>query len=201
MKKSLFIAASFAALLLLGCSREKGPAEDVVASIDASFAAAHDLAAKYVPEELQSVDTQVATLKGNLAKGDYKSVLASAQAVNTAVAKLKQSAEAKQAEAEAALAQTKQTWRGLGTDVPKMMAAIKGRVDAVSKSGKLPKGVTKAAFESIKTKIASLDATWTEATNALANEANEDYATAVAKGQSVKDQATEIMHTLGIAPG
>ena len=198
MNRSLWLVAGLTALLVIGCSREKAPAQQSVANIDATLASTRDAAAKYAPDELQSVDAQVASLKQNLAKGDYKNVLASAPAVNTAVTKLKQDAEARQAEAEVAIAHTKQQWRTLNADVPKMLAAIKDRVDTLSKPGRLPRGVTKASFESAKTQLASLNTTWTEATSAVSDENNEDYAGAVAKGQSVKDQAAEIMRTLGI---
>jgi hypothetical protein len=65
----------------------------------------------------------------------------------------------------------------------------------LSKSRRLPKGVSKASFESAKAGLASLNSTWTEATGA---ETNQDYAGAVAKGQAAKDKATEIMHELGM---
>ena len=38
---------------------------------------------------------------------------------------------------------------------------------------------------------------WTDANNSVSTG---DYAGAVAKGQAVKDKATELMHTLGVKP-
>ncbi|HZO22476.1 MAG TPA: hypothetical protein VFB37_08205 [Steroidobacteraceae bacterium] len=188
-----WLAAGVATLLMFACSSQKAPAEQAVADIDTSLGAVHDTAAKYSPEMLQNVEGQVATLKGNLAKGDYKEVLAAAPAVNTAITSLKQDADTKQAAADAALAQTKQQWRTLSTDVPKMVDAIKAQVDTLSKSHRLPKGVTKASLESAKSGVAALDSQWTDATNAVSNE---DYAGAVAKGQAVKDKATDMMKSL-----
>ncbi|HEY3783752.1 MAG TPA: hypothetical protein VGL55_00550 [Steroidobacteraceae bacterium] len=190
-----WLVASVATVLMFACSSQKAPAEQAVADIDTALSAVHDTAAKYSPEMLQNVEGQVATLKGNLAKGDYKDVLAAAPAVNTAITSLKQDAETKQAAADAALAQTKQQWRTLSTDVPKMVDAIKAQIDTLSKSRKLPKGITKASLESAKTDAAALDSQWTDATNAVSNE---DYAGAVTKGQAVKDKATQIMQSLGM---
>ncbi|MGH8140022.1 MAG: hypothetical protein ACREVV_17740 [Steroidobacteraceae bacterium] len=198
MNKSNWLAASMAAMLIFACASQKAPAEQAVSNIDAALSAIHDSAAKYAPDTLQTIEAQVATLKGDLAKGDYKAVLAAAPAVNTAVASLKQDAEAKQAAADAALAQTKQQWRALSADVPKLMADIKAQVDTLSKARKLPKGLTKASFESAKADAASLDTMWTEATTA---DSNEDYAGAVSKGQAVKDKAAELAHTLGVKSG
>jgi hypothetical protein len=76
-----------------------------------------------------------------------------------------------------------------------MVAAIRSRVDELSKSRRLPKGVSKASVESAKASLESLNSTWTEATGAVANE---DYAGGVGKGQAAKNKATEIMHELGM---
>jgi hypothetical protein len=195
MTKSQWLAASVTVLIAFGCTSQKEPAERAVANINAALASAHDAAAKYTPDGLQSVEAQVDTLKDNLSKGDYKRVLADAPAATTAVANLQQAAIGKQEEEDTKLAHTKQQWRSFSADVPKMVAAIQSRVDELSKSRRLPKGVSKASFESAKAGLSSLKSAWTEATSAIEKE---DYAGGVAKGQAVKDKAAEIMHELGM---
>jgi hypothetical protein len=195
MNKSKWLAAILAATLVFACASQKEPAEQAVANIDAALGAVHDAAAKYTPDGLQSVEVRINSLKVNLAKGDYKDVLSTAPAVTTAVADLKQAAEAKRAEAEAAVAQMKQQWRSINANVPKMIAAVQSRVDTLSKSQRLPMGVSKRSFESAKAGLTSLISTWTEATRAVENE---DYAGAVAKGQATKNKAADIMHALGM---
>jgi hypothetical protein len=193
MIKSKWLVASVTALIVFGCASQRDPAEQAVANIDAALRSEHDSAAKYAPEGLQAVEAQVATLKDNLSKGDYKKVLADAPAVTAALASLQQAAIAKQEEVDTKRAQTKQQWRTLSADVPKMVAAIQSRIEELSKLRRLPKGVSKASSESAKTNFESLKSTWNEAITAVANE---DYAGGVAKGQAAKDKATEIMHEL-----
>jgi hypothetical protein len=195
MNKSNWLAAGAAAILLFACASQKEPAEQAIASLDNTLASIHDAAAKYAPDTLNTIQTQIATLKGDLAKGDYKEVLAAAPAVSTALASLKQDSDAKQAAADAALAQTKQQWRNLSAEVPKMVAALHTQIDTLDKTKKYPKGVTKASFEAAKADVASLDQMWTDASNA---DTSEDYAGAVTKGQAVKDKATQLMSTLGV---
>jgi hypothetical protein len=195
MIQSKWLVVSVAALIVVGCASQKEPAEQAVANVDAALGTIHDAAAKYAPEGLQSVEAQVAALKDNLSKGDYKKVLADAPAVTTAVANLQQAAITNQEEADTKLAQTKQQWRTLSAGVPKMVAAIQSRVDELSKARRLPKGISKASFESAKASLQSLNSTWAEAASAVATE---DYAGGVAKGQAAKDKATEIMHELGV---
>jgi hypothetical protein len=196
MIKTKWLAASVTALIVFGCASQREPAEQAVANINATLGSVHDAAAKYAPDGLQSVEAQVANLKDSLSKGDYKKVLADAPAVTTALADLQQTAIAKQEEADTKLAQTKQQWRTLSVDVPKMIAAIQSRVEELSKSRRLPKGVSKATAASAKASLESLNSKWSEATSAGANG---DYAGGVAKGQAAKDEATETMKELGMA--
>jgi hypothetical protein len=197
MKKYNWLAAAAVAMLVLACSNEKAPAQQAVANIDTSLGAIHDSAAKYSPDTLQSVEAQVGALKQSLARGDYKSVLANAPAVKASVASLKEEVDTKQTAADADVAKTKQQWRNLSAEVPKLIAGLQAQVDTLSKSKKLPKGLTKASFESAKAGVASLDPMWADATTTLGAG---DYAGAAAKGQATKDKATELMQTLGMKP-
>jgi hypothetical protein len=197
MKRSNWLAASAAAMLMLACSSQKAPAEEALAKIDTSLEAIHDTAAKYTPDTLKNVQEQVATLKQSFAKGDYSGVLTAAPAVTTAVANLRQEALTKSSEADAALAKVKQQWRTLTYEVPKLVAGLHTQVDTLSSSRSLPKGVSKASFTSAKDGVASLDAMWSDANNTVSSG---DYEGAVTKGQAVKDKATELMHALGMKP-
>lgn len=197
MKKSHWLAASLAAMLMFACSSQKDPAEQAIARMDNALDAIHDSAAKYAPESLQAVEGQVRTAKQSFAKGDYAGVLAAAPAVNAAIANLRKDADEKQAAADAELAKVKQEWRTLSYEVPKMVAGLHTQVDTLSSAHKLPKGVTKASLATAKDGVASLDTLWTDANNAVSTG---DYAGAVAKGQAVKDKATELMHSLGMNP-
>jgi hypothetical protein len=153
---------------------------------------------KYAPDALQAVEAQVATLKQNLAKGNYHEVLAAVPTVKAAIAGLKREADAKQSVADAALAQIKQQWHTLSAEVPKMVSDLKAQVDSVSSSKRLPRGLNKTSFESVKTDSASLDSMWTDANNSVAGG---DYANGVSKGQAVKDKAAALMQSLGMKAG
>jgi hypothetical protein len=151
-----------------------------------------------VPDQLATVDAQLASLKDALSKGDYKAVLAGAPALTAAIGSLKDSAAAKAADAEAAMAKAKDAWGAMSTDVPKMVAALQSRVDMLSKSHHLPAGVTKDALASAKSGLDSIKSTWTDATAAASSG---DFTTAMAKGSTVKDQATASMQSLGMTTG
>jgi hypothetical protein len=197
-KSSLWALAALAAVLVAGCQSQRAPAEQAVASAESALTNIRDMATHYAPDQLQAVDAQLASVKDSLAKGDYKGVLAAAPALNTAIANLKDTATAKQAEAEAAAAKAKDVWGPLSSEVPKMVDAIQSRVDILSKSHHLPKGVTKDSLAAAKSAVDSMKATWSDASNAAASG---DYTTAVTKGQAVKDQASQVMRSLGMTSG
>jgi len=138
MKRSNWLAASAAAMLMLACSSQKAPAEQAIAKIDTSLEAIHDTAAKYSPDTLKSVESQVSALKQSLAKGDYSGVLTAAPAVTTAIKALREDAQTKSSEADAALAKVKQQWRTLTYEVPKLVADLHTQVDTLSSGRGLP---------------------------------------------------------------
>ena len=199
MKKlSHWLLAALAATLVMSCANQKAPAEQAVAVAEAALAAVRDSAHKYAPDQLQAVEDQLKGLKDSLAKGDYKAVLTGAPTVNSAINSLKDAAEAKKADADAAAARAKDAWGPVSADVPMMIEAVAKRVDSLSKSHRLPKGVTKEGLAAAKSGLDSLKLQWTEATSAATSG---DYTTAMAKAEGVKTKAAEMMKSLGMSSG
>jgi len=190
-KSSLWVLIALAAFLIAGCQSQRTPAEQAVQSAESALTDVRDMATHYAPDQLQAVDAQLNSAKDSLAKGDYKAVLAAMPAVNSAISNLKDTATAKQQEAEKA----KDAWGAISNDVPKAVDAISSRVDILSKSHHLPKGVTKDSLAAARSAVDSMKATWTEASSAAAAG---DYTTAVTKGQAVKVQASQTMQSLGM---
>ena len=198
MKKySVLLPAALAAVLLVGCNTQKGPAEQAVASAQAALDAVRDDAQKYAPEQLGGVEAKLSEIKGTFQKGDYAGVLAAAPGLTAAIAGLKDAASAKKVEAEQALAKAKDDWGPASAAVPKMVEEIGKRVEALSKTKKLPHGVTKDAVAAARTGLDSLKSTWADATNASSSG---DYTTAMAKAEAVKDKAAAIMKSLDMKP-
>ena len=197
MKKlPVWLLPTLLVLALVGCANDKTPAEQAVASAEAALAQVRDVAQKYAPDQLQAVDAQFNGVKDSLAKGDYKGVLAAMPGLNSAISGLKDAASAKQADAEAAAAKAKDAWGPMSTDVPKMVDAIQSRVDTLSKSRHLPRGVTKDSLAAAKSGLDSMKSAWSDASNAASSG---DYSSAMSKAEAVKDQAAQIMQSLGMA--
>ena len=195
MKKSSLWVLMLAAVLVTACQNQRAPAEQAVAAAESALTNIRDMATRYAPDQLQAVDAQLASAKDSLAKGDYKAVLAGMPALNSAISTLKDTATAKQQEVDAANQKAKDAWGPISSDVPKMVDAIQSRVDILSKSHHLPKGVTKESLAAAKSSVDSMKSAWGDASNAATSG---DYATAVSKAQAVRDQASQVMQSLGM---
>ena len=196
MKKlSVWLLAMLTAMLIVGCANQKAPAEQALTQAESALTPIRDMSMKYAPDQLQAVDAQLNGLKDSFAKGDYKAVLAGVPSLNTAIGNLKDTATQKQADAQAAADKAKDAWGSVSSDVPKMVDAIQSRVDILSKSHHLPHGVTKDTLDAAKSGLDSMKSGWAQASQA-ANSG--DYTTAMSKAQAVKDQATQIMQSLGM---
>jgi hypothetical protein len=197
-KQYVWLLAALIAALVVGCANQKAPAQQAIAAAQSSLDGVRDAAQKYAPDQLQAVDAQLQSLKDSFSKGDYKAVLTGAPTLSSAIVALKDAAEAKKADAEAALAKAKDAWGAMSTEVPKMVEAIQKKVDTLSKTHHLPKGVTKEGFASAKSSLEVIKSTWGDAANA-AGAGN--FTDAMTKAQEVKDRAAEAMKSLGMSSG
>jgi hypothetical protein len=190
-KTLMGLAAS--TILFAGCASQEEPAMQAVTAVELSLSEARVDAAKFAPEELNAAETKLAKIKGDLAKEDYKDVLAGSSELTKDVALLKEVVVSKQTQFAAATNE----WESLSAEVPKMVQAIESRVDTLSGSKKLPSDVNKEVFEAAKAALALMKSQWAEATAAFsAGRATE----AADKARIVQAKAEEVAGQLGISP-
>jgi PBP1b-binding outer membrane lipoprotein LpoB len=190
-----FIALILAAFVIAGCANKMAPAQKAIADIETAVTAAGEDATKYVPDQVQAVNDQLANLKAMFDKKDYKGVLAAAPAVLTQAQGLTAAAAAKKTETMDMYAGE---WTNLASSVPQAVAAIQSRVDILSKSKKLPAGMDAATLDNVKTSLAEANSTWAQATQA---QAAGDLEQAVTLAQQVKTRTDELLTTLGMTAG
>jgi hypothetical protein len=190
-----FVSLALAAFLLAGCANQMEPAKKAIEGIEAAVAAAGPDATKYIPDEVQAVTSQISDLKMKFDQKDYKGVLAAAPAVLAQAQALAASAAAKKAKMLEALTGE---WSGLAASLPAQVAAIQGRVDALSKAKKLPAGIDAAALEAAKASLTDATTLWGQATAA---QAAGDMQQAVTLAKQVKEKADGLMTALGMSAG
>ena len=190
MRRILSIVVTLLFAVALGaCSNQKAPAEQALKAAEEALNAAKDEATKYVPDQVKSVEDALKAAKDTFAKGDYAGATSAATA---AAAKAKELASA----SAARKAELTKEWEELNAGMPETIAAIQSRVDALSRSKKLPKNLDKAKLESAKSGLAEVGKSWDEASKAYKEGSLAD---ALAKGKGAKEKAAQIMSSLGMA--
>ena len=175
-------------LLVVGCAGDKGPAEAAIKAAEEAVSATVAEASKYVPDQAKSLQATLAAVKEKFTKGDYTVALADAKTLTDKTKEVASAASAKKAELT-------KTWEDLSAGIPKVLDAIKGRVDILSKSKKLPANLTAEKFASAKSGLDEMTQQWTAAT---ASATGGNMLDAITKGTAVKTKAAEVLTALGM---
>ena len=174
--------------LVVGCASDKKPAEQAINLAEDALSAVKAEAMKYVPDQVKAVEGAITAAKDSFGKKDYKAALNAAKDLPAKVKELAAAAASKKEELTKA-------WGEMSAGLPKMLDAIKSRVDILSKSRKLPANLDKAKFDGVKAGYEEATKVWTDATSAFGAG---NLADAMAKAKAVKDKAVEVMTTLGM---
>ena len=180
-----------AALIITACGN-KEPATNAVTQAEAALSGIRDDASKHAPDELKAAESTLAKMKADLADEDYNAVVDGVAPFNAQVKTLQETLVTKQTLAAAA----QNEWETLNAEVPKTVDSIQVRVDSLTGS-KLPKEITKETFETAKTELETMKATWAEATAAAAAG---DTQAAADKGRTVQAKGEELKNQLGLNP-
>jgi hypothetical protein len=181
------IVMILAAILMAACGGgDKGPAETALKAAEAAIDSAKGEASKYMPDQVKSLESALSSAREKLSKGDYKAVLSEAPALTSKAQEVASAAAAKKAELA-------KSWEDMSAGMPKVVEAIKSRVDILSQSKKLPAGMSAETLAQAKAGLSEITQQWTAATEASKGGNLMD---AVAKASSVKVKAAEVLTLL-----
>ena len=190
---NVLMALTASAMLMTGCMSQKDPAANAVTQAEAAVAELRVDGAKFAPDELKTTEATLAKMKANLAKQDYKDVVADVPQFNKEVATLKETLVGRQTQMIAATRE----WESLNAEVPKAVEEIQVRVDSLASSPKLPKEVDKHEFEAAKASLETMKTDWAAATAAF----SEGNATEAAdKARSVQGKVDEVKDQIAMNP-
>jgi len=176
-----YFALCLFTLLSAACASQMQPAQQAIDAINNAVANAKD-AAKYVPDQVAQVQNGLAELNASFAKQDYAAVAAAAPAVIAEANGLAGAAAAKRDQLKAAMITE---FNGLSGSMPRLMGSVKTRLDALLKTGRVPKGVDLATA---KSDFSDASAQWKTAQSTYASGTIED-ALEGAKGAKTKFEA------------
>jgi len=176
-------------LFVVSCgSGNKEAATAAIKAAEDAWNAAKGEVVKYIPDQAKGVEDAIKAAKENFDKGNFDAALASAKAIPDKVKQLAAAAAAKKAELA-------KSWEEMSGGLPKMLEAIKSRLDILSQSKKLPANLDKAKLEGAKGGYEEAAKMWEDAKAAFAGG---NAADALAKGKTVKEKAVAVMTALGM---
>jgi hypothetical protein len=156
-----FLALCSVAILFAACVNQMEPAKNAIDNINNTLKSVSADAQKYVPDQFAQAQSKAAALTASFEKKDYAAVLARAPAVLTEVNGLAGAAAAKRDEMVKALGNE---WRSLAASVPQALSAVQSRIDDLSKTKRIPKGVDVGAA---KSGLADATSAWDKAKDAF----------------------------------
>jgi hypothetical protein len=189
MKKWLKpMALTVLVLFAAACASNSKPAEEAIKAAEAAINAAKDEAIKYIPDQVKGLEDELKAAKDAFEKKDYKAALNTAKDLPGKAKDLAAAAATKKEELTKA-------WTEMSGGLPKMVEAIKSRVNVLSGSKKLPANLDKAKLDGVKAGLLEVTQMW--------NDAQKDFsggnlADAMSKANTIKDKAVEMMTTLGM---
>lgn len=192
-RSATLLAIVIAVFLASGCgNKDKGPAEVAIKAAESAVSGAKDEAMKIVPDQVKGLEDALAAAKDKFAKGEFAGALADAGALPEKVKSVTAAAMAKKDELT-------KNWTEMSEGLPKMLDAVKSRVDILSQAKKLPANVPADKFEAAKTALAAATGDWTKAQDAFKAGS---FADAIAAVKTVKENAVKALEALGMpVPG
>ncbi|MEO7208798.1 MAG: hypothetical protein ABI356_09970 [Steroidobacteraceae bacterium] len=155
---------SLMAIVLAACSGQKEPAKKLIAEIQATVTAASAEAAKYIPDQLANVQTQLDALKTSSDKKDYAAVVSGAPPVLAAARSLATAAAEKKDDALKAL---NDKWTALAGSVPGYLTATQNRIDFLAKKAN-KKAAAGIDLDGAKSALGDAMSLWSKAQAAFA---------------------------------
>ncbi len=184
-----------AATLLAGCSAEsQGPVMALqVAQADEALGRVREDAARHAPDLLADVEKQMAATKTSLAMRRYKEVERDMAKLGPDLQRLIAVTQERRNTAEAELDRAAAQWNAIVDEVPQQIATLQQRVDAATRSGRPPSGMTAERFEDLKQQFEAMKRTWAEADQAVTDLRATEAATL---GQQARDQGAELLEQM-----
>jgi hypothetical protein len=180
---------SIVVVALAACGpNEKKLAEDAISRADRFVATAQANGGKVLPEAAKGLGDSLAVAKSLAAAGKYRDANNKAVDVaNSAIIMAKSVGPRR--------AQLDESYKTISHTIGPAVKLVVTKVKEIRASGRMPKGMTVATFDSLRTAIVGWEAAWKEAADAYAAG---EVGHAAAKAESLKDQVLSAMAMLGV---
>jgi hypothetical protein len=175
--------------LLAACDRTAKDAETAIARADRMVTAVKDRSIKVMPDETKEMVDSLQTAKARDAAGDHRGALAAASEVASTAIRIANAIGPKSTELNS-------TFTAIGAEVSARVPRIKARLDQLSAQGKLPAGLSRSRFDSLK---ADFRTTWKDEWNTAVDDFKQgNLAVAITKATAMKKRIDDANALLGL---
>jgi hypothetical protein len=174
--------------LVSACNRTAKDAETAIARADRMVTAVRDRSIKVMPDETKAMVDSLQAAKARDAAGDHRGALAAASEVASTAIRIANTIGSKSTELNSAFTE-------IGAEVSARVPRIKSRLDQLAGSAKLPPGLDRARFDSLRTDFK----TWMDSWNAAVDDFKQgNLAVAISKATAVKKRIDDAAALLGL---
>jgi hypothetical protein len=191
MRRLAPLLAALALAAAVACQSGRAPAEAALRIAQTSVDGARAEAQASLPDEVKSLEDDLAAGRRSLEQGDYKAALAAAQSLQQRSNEVIAKARAQKQEANAA-------WTALSAEMPSLIAPVMSRIDTLSKMRRLPKGIDARRVREARAEVGAATDAWNAAIEA--HRAG-DVAGALAKGRDARARLQKAGTLVGSGSG
>jgi len=155
----LFRIASLALAASVACQSGRAPAETALRLAQTSVDGARAVAQGLLPDEVRSLDEDLAAGRRELEQGDYKAALAAAQTLQQRSNEVIAHARARRDEMAA-------QWVSLSAEMPTLIASLMTQIDGYRKSRKAPRGLDARRVREAREQVGAATDAWNAAIEA-----------------------------------
>jgi hypothetical protein len=184
MKTQFAVTAILAGTMLLAAcdTAKKTGADAAIKTAQTAYSAIADQAKTYAPDQAAAVQASIQSAKDAYDKGDYSAAFDAAKELPGKIQDLSKAISAKKDELTA-------KWNELSSSMPGMVSAVQTKMDALTKSHRVPKGAADM--------FASVKQTWADASSSFTSGQIPD---ALAKASAAKQKLVDLEASLGMKP-
>lgn len=171
----------------LACQSGRAPAEAALRIAQTAVDGARAEAQALLPDEVRSLDEDLAAGRRSLEQGDYKAALAAAQTLqqraNEVIAHARSKRDAMAAE-----------WTALSAEMPGLIASLMQQVDSLRRARKAPKGVDVRRVREARVEVGAATDAWNAA---IETHRTGNVPGALTKGREAKDRLQKAAGLVG----
>jgi hypothetical protein len=192
----LLAVALVAASLLSGCSVRRHDAAQALADARAVLGTVREDAARYLPDDLATLDVDIAALDARLQAGDVDAVFNAVPRLTDRLDALHKETLARRARAAFDAEKARVEWSALAADLSDRFIAVDARIAELTAQRRLPAGMERAKFEAAKQSLAQVKAAFKEAASSETGGAAPE---AVTRARAIAQQLETLATQLGVS--